>query len=616
MNTNNKELINRFKLPLYIQGKSFADASKAISDKFKGRNDMISNNTKNELLKRLADAQEYSKTQPEQSNQMAGGGFADSTIGQAFGDESTGAQKTAALGAGVNTLLSGVDLAKTAFGKSNIDTSGQFASTSVDSGAMIGGAALKGASAGMAFGPIGAGVGALVGGIAGVLGSNKAKKATNENTNNFATVTNRRLSDNYFAMGGEIDPLKITKNQSINNSIVSNTNPTVQSDRFKYAVGEQGGVQHGTSGEAGHYLYYGKKPGDAGFNPNINREFVNQNGYNTYMNSPQGQQYRRNLNTQTNQPIEQLSYGGEINKYVDGGPFPKNYKDLNILNNYGEDPNTIQSIQDSKKLGYHNYKIGDADLNGVVNSKDVLKKKSTKTNPLDFLKNNSDLLRYAPAVTNALQLKNLKKPTNVSLDKLGNRYKPNYVDLAQQQNIVNQELNNVNSAIQQSGASQGQSRAAMLASQLNKTKALSNAYMNAEQQNAQQDAAAQQFNLGVDQVNLQQSNSQQDINDRNMGAYDTQKSNLISGIAQNLNGIGKEEFYKKAPERMGLIYDYKGNPINGAYKDKQGNTFNKEGVMIYDKDGKEVVNKSAKGGYLNQNVLDHINTMYTKRNNK
>ena len=564
MDTNNKQLISQFKLPLYIQGKSFADASKAISDKFKGRNDMISNNTKNELLKRLADAQEFSKSQEQQvqQEQMAMGGFADSTIGQGFGDDATGEQKNAALGAGINTLVSGIDLAKTAFGKPNIDTSGQTASTDINSGAMIGSNALKGAQAGMAFGPVGAGVGALVRGVAGILGSNKAKKAINENTNNFTTVTNRRLSDNYFAMGGEVN---------------------------KY----DGGGWYDQNNP-----YFMKNPGLTNQNTvtnNFTKPQLPQDINDPYPSFTIPSTKKDILNYQKNKGFDKKNMDGII------GPYTQKYINSDILRSTPEKiilpiKTDLDITPTQTKAGFEAY----ADAKQVENAK-----KDDKSNPLEFLKNNSDLLRYAPAVTNALQLKNLKKPANVTLSKLSNRYRPDYVDLAQQQNIVNQELNNVNSAVQQSGASQGAIRNAMLGAQLNKTKALSNAYMNAEQQNAQQNSIAQQFNLGVDQTNLGQSNLQQDINDRNIGAYDTQKSQLISQIGNDLGGIGKEQLFKQYPKMMGLGYNW-----NGKY------FINDKGDIKTKEDAEKLQNTKANGGFLNSDVLSHINNMYTKRNSK
>jgi len=56
-------IIKEFNLPPYIKGKSFAEASKAIDNKFKGREGAEVERTKKELLSRLSKAQEYTKMQ-------------------------------------------------------------------------------------------------------------------------------------------------------------------------------------------------------------------------------------------------------------------------------------------------------------------------------------------------------------------------------------------------------------------------------------------------------------------------------------------------------------------------------------------------------------------------
>lgn len=58
-------IIDQFNLPSYVKGKTFAEASKAIDRKFKDREDKYSEQTKQELLSRLAEAQEYIKMQNE-----------------------------------------------------------------------------------------------------------------------------------------------------------------------------------------------------------------------------------------------------------------------------------------------------------------------------------------------------------------------------------------------------------------------------------------------------------------------------------------------------------------------------------------------------------------------
>jgi hypothetical protein len=56
-----KEITQKFNLPKYIHGKSFAEASKIIEGKFKGRTDKEAMDTKEDLMSRLRDAQEYVK---------------------------------------------------------------------------------------------------------------------------------------------------------------------------------------------------------------------------------------------------------------------------------------------------------------------------------------------------------------------------------------------------------------------------------------------------------------------------------------------------------------------------------------------------------------------------
>ena len=191
-------------------------------------------------------------------------------------------------------------------------------------------------------------------------------------------------------------------------------------------------------------------------------------------------------------------------------------------------------------------------------------------------------LRYSPLAMDAYQLSQLKKPQGERLDRLSNRYVPQYTDIAAQQNIVGQELNNVSSAIQGSGASQGAIRSNLLGAQLNKSKALSQAYSDAEARNAQQDALAQQFNLGVDSTNLNQSNTEKDINARNLGNYETQKSRLLGNIGTTAGEIGKEEKYKN------MVKDMFGYDSNGKY------IIDPNGKKIYVSD----TTKKALGGLL------------------
>jgi len=60
LNTKNS-YVDAYALPTYIKGKSFAEASKLINKRFEDRNDNASNSTKKVLLSRLLNAQEMAK---------------------------------------------------------------------------------------------------------------------------------------------------------------------------------------------------------------------------------------------------------------------------------------------------------------------------------------------------------------------------------------------------------------------------------------------------------------------------------------------------------------------------------------------------------------------------
>jgi hypothetical protein len=122
-----KQLISQFSLPTYIKGKTFADASKAIERKFKDRSDKTATDTKQELLARLAKAQEYLKMQeglknesqqiPDQMNgqvpdgmqEFAKGGFMDfmGNNGEGIMAAGQGIGVAGQIAAGENSVIAG-----------------------------------------------------------------------------------------------------------------------------------------------------------------------------------------------------------------------------------------------------------------------------------------------------------------------------------------------------------------------------------------------------------------------------------------------------------------------------------------------------------------------------
>ena len=59
------QVIAQFNLPKSLSGKTAADATKLINNKFEGRNSKIDNNTKKAFLDRIAEAQETVKAEEQ-----------------------------------------------------------------------------------------------------------------------------------------------------------------------------------------------------------------------------------------------------------------------------------------------------------------------------------------------------------------------------------------------------------------------------------------------------------------------------------------------------------------------------------------------------------------------
>ena len=232
------------------------------------------------------------------------------------------------------------------------------------------------------------------------------------------------------------------------------------------------------------------------------------------------------------------------------------------------------------------YALGDWLKTAGKNVGDAASKAGTYLN-----ENKGDILRYAPIAINAGQLASLPKAEVESLNRLDNRYKPNYVDEAALQNISRENYNMSNQALAgASGGSTSALRSNILGAGLNRNKALSSAYLKADDINRGQDATAQQFNAGIDKVNLQQSNSEKDINARNRAARDNEKSKFLTGIGTNLGEIGEDEFYKKIIGKMSK-YDKDGNLI-----------ISEEDRLKYEKKKKEAAALKAKKGAVKSSI--------------
>lgn len=280
--------------------------------------------------------------------------------------------------------------------------------------------------------------------------------------------------------------------------------------------------------------------------------------------------------------------GGNMNMYVGGGR-------AKIISTNELKPVGLTDLKNAANI--NNLKFNTSNIKVTSKAPDLTLYDRAKIGLKDtgkYLSENvGDIARLAPIAMNAYQLKNLKKPEGFQYETLANRYKPQYVDEAQMQRIVDQEGNNTMAAIGQMGGSEGATRNAILAMGLNKTKALGDAYANAAAQNRAQDAQAQQFNLGVDTQNMMIRNKAMDEMRADEGAYDTARSKYLSSIGTDIGDIGKE---KNASDAAITMFGY---TRKGKYVvDKNGNKVSPEVLAKRQADFATYMseqNKKAKG---------------------
>lgn len=219
---------------------------------------------------------------------------------------------------------------------------------------------------------------------------------------------------------------------------------------------------------------------------------------------------------------------------------------------------TLNTARHAVDDGYEAVSDGLSDAYNA--SKPVVKRGLKKTGK--FLDDNKyDIMRGVSPAINLAQYLNMKQAPDERLDRLDARYKPSYTDEAQLENTTREQFNNSAQALASaSGGSSSALRSNILGAQLNRTKALSAAQAQASAMNRQQDQFGQQFNVNVDKTNLQQSNFEKDINARNKGQYETEKSKALSRIGTDFGDIGKEGKQKDIIERI-TGYNQKGEKI-------------------------------------------------------
>lgn len=230
---------------------------------------------------------------------------------------------------------------------------------------------------------------------------------------------------------------------------------------------------------------------------------------------------------------------------------------------FGSTPNTDIGFESTMGKGKEDnfggeamgYKSNSTTFSGNDTNEDVNKKRSSKFNP-------GELLRYAAPASTAYQLANLKKPKDVSLGRLTDKYDEQFVDEKAMQNVVEGQAANTRSALQNaSGGSAAALRANLLGSQVQSQAAMSQAYNQASAENRNERRQAQQFNSAVNQANMAQADKETEMNLVQKAGYDTNRSRLLAQLGADFSGIGQEELFKRFPELAGLGYDYKGRKI-------------------------------------------------------
>lgn len=591
----NEDLVKQFNLPSNIKGKTFANASKVIEKPFKDKNSNPDKATQKEHLDRLKQAQEVLKEQEAKIQQSM---LANS---QEIPDQMNGE-----IPEGMEEFVSGE---REQFGEGGgwYDNNQPFFTNNpgpVTGPTNVPQQSAQPANSGMNMNMMGS-IGAAMGSIGTLLSSN-TKKDTFYDSN---TARNERTSQ-------QVGTVK----DSIGTAI-----PIAGVFRGIEKAG--GGIGKSIGGDTGAGITAAFSPDEAimGNMQDSDSSTLEKiggvfnpigAGINTSRNAKKRQQEMSRQNAINANKVFRdketvLAYGG----YVD--PMKKITNDVYNKYHYPLSQGTIDDTDLTTKLS-NEYKNEvplslkptgtiasqlnpSARLNKVSEPNKVVVTSSVadpKTLNPSFLKkagdyfkeNQGEMLRLAPVAMNALQLANLKKPGHVSLNRLSNVYKPGYIDEAGIQNRLDSEhRNTINALTNASGGSDAALRASILGTQAARLRARGDAYSSIQQYNNGQDAIAQNFKLGIDQTNLGQSNLQQDINDKNMGNYDTQKSKFIGQIGTDLGNIGKEKvFAKKAGQMFG--YDE-----NGKY------IITPEGKKSYIEKEDATKNVAAYGGYLRKN---------------
>ncbi len=565
-----KQIIKDYKLPDYLDGLSMSDASKKISERFSDRHDGIVQNTMSQFFARLSSAQEVLKAEKLQALQEAialNNQYPDETLeGQApagvdeymqpeveqplMNDGLGGMgvpQQQMAMG-GTTGFLGGVKgnpngtnattMSQNTAGATTgimglVDQAG--GNTSPDTGKAVLGGAASGAAVGtMIFPGIGTAIGAGVGAVAGAVGANQKRKKLENETNDAAMNYNRQFQEQ-FALGG----FPVLGDNILRNNAYGGMKPQPKQPNNRYLE-----TLYNTGQDIMTPDYINKvAPHYANQNPILNaQEYLIGQGMNLKggADGKWGNSSQENLNA---------------------------WRAKNGINNTGP-----LTADDYERMGYTNmgYKPYEEVLPEVVISKE---QPATTTTPVATAGvtptttqttnkhglNPNQMMRMMTPLGNILQLGSLSKPN------MGNPYidltkaDRNYIDEAAMIRAVENQGNTLNRSIQQSGMSEGARRASMIAAGLQNQNAVGNAFIQAQQANRSIDANADQLDTQTRAANIQRRIMVDDNYQRDLGAYNTERSKLRAQIGTDIGNIGLENLRS---ERIGKATGYS---VDGNY---------------------------------------------------
>lgn len=531
---NNIDVMSQFNLPSYLKGKSFSEASALIAKRFEDRNTPEDLATMNEMQGRLQQAQEFVKSEQEKrskpSNDAATMDLQDQLGGQhEMPDGSVmpgaehqeqpfrkGGKMLADLyeeGGPLRERVEGIQPMAMA-GLADLGATQPLSTELATKTPVPAGDGAKGAK-----GAGGPGAGAIVG----------------------AAGTAMELGNMAFGDTG-IDTSGLTAAPEVPSQGMSAAGGAVKGASAGAAFGPWGAAIGGVIGGAAGLIGGGKakrEANEAATNFTFGQHNKASNGYRSGGDLLANMYHEGGAPGHTHDIDFQAENDSFMNEQEVGQPL--NTRPRAIASGIqGVGIQNVADLAPSTELMKRRDPNQDKSLNELTGK--------TKFNP-------GELLRYAPAAMNMAQLANQKAPASIGLDRLGNRYNEQRVDERGLQNTVqNSVSNNRDAILSSSGGSGSAARANLLASQLQGSKAESNAYQAAGAENRQDNIRGQQFNLGVDQANMGQSNQETNLNLEQQAAYKSNKSRLLSQIGNDLGGIGQEEVFKRYPELMGLSY--------------------------------------------------------------